>query len=63
MSNSPLIATRRMDASITLGMFFIKPVRNKRHKAIAADANNSDNGVFAPALLFTADCDKPPVTG
>ena len=28
-----------------------------------AEANTNDKVDLAPAVLFTADCDKPPLTG
>ena len=57
------MATNTMEARITIGKFASMPVKNKRHKAMAVDANTNDNGVLAPAVSFTADCDNPPATG
>ena len=57
------MATSTTEASITEGKFFNSPVKNRRQAAIVTDAIINETGVLAPASSFTADCDKPPLTG
>ncbi len=59
----PFTATSTIAASTTSGRLRNRSVRNRRHTAIAPDANTSESGVRAPALSFTVDCDRPPATG
>ena len=63
ISNRLLIATSSMAAKTTSGKFFNLSVRNSRHKAMVTDAKISENGDLAPASTFTADWERPPVTG
>ena len=48
---------------MTSGRLCSRPVKNSKQKAIVAEAKTSESGVRAPALSFTADCDRPPAMG
>ena len=49
-----------MAASTALGRLVSSPVKNSRHTPSVIEQKTSANGVRAPALSLTADCDNPP---
>jgi hypothetical protein len=56
-------AAKTMAASTDLGRLVNNPAKNSRHSANVTEQTTSASGVRAPAVSFTADCDKPPATG
>ncbi len=52
-----------MAANTAFGRLVKSPVKKSRHSASVTEQITSASGVRAPALSFTADCDRPPATG
>ena len=59
----PFTAISTMTARTTLGRLRNRPVRKSKQSARVMEVKTRANGVFAPALSFTIDCERPPATG